>query len=111
MLAQCVTAGVLFGAGDVIAQQAIEKRGWAKHDVRSHCISLDDILRLLSLDGLYFYRNVLHLQLPVPVYIDCAHSKAYLLRRCSLRVYYDEVVPRPRKATVRKSNEGCYLAG
>ena len=34
MLAQCVTAGVLFGTGDVIAQQAIEKRGWAKHDVR-----------------------------------------------------------------------------
>lgn len=34
MLAQCLTAGVLFGAGDVIAQQAIEKRGWTKHDVR-----------------------------------------------------------------------------
>ncbi|KAK7037668.1 Protein required for ethanol metabolism [Paramarasmius palmivorus] len=27
MLAQCATAGFLFGAGDVIAQQAVEKRG------------------------------------------------------------------------------------
>ena len=32
MSTQCVTAAVLFGAGDIIAQQAIEKRG-AEHDV------------------------------------------------------------------------------
>nr|GAT50806.1 predicted protein [Mycena chlorophos] len=32
MLAQCVTAAVLFGAGDVIAQQAVERRG-SEHDL------------------------------------------------------------------------------
>lgn len=32
LLASCGTAAVLFGAGDVIAQQAVEKRG-NKHDV------------------------------------------------------------------------------
>jgi protein Mpv17 len=32
MLAQCSTALVLFGAGDIIAQQAIEKQG-RNHDV------------------------------------------------------------------------------
>lgn len=32
MLAQCTTAAVLFGTGDVIAQQAVEKRG-RNHDV------------------------------------------------------------------------------
>ncbi|KII83865.1 hypothetical protein PLICRDRAFT_179905 [Plicaturopsis crispa FD-325 SS-3] len=31
MLAQCATAAVLFGAGDVIAQQAVERRG-REHD-------------------------------------------------------------------------------
>jgi hypothetical protein len=34
MLVQCLTAGVMFGAGDVIAQQAVEKKGWKQHDVR-----------------------------------------------------------------------------
>jgi hypothetical protein len=33
MVAQCATAAVLFGAGDVIAQQVIEKKG-KEHDVR-----------------------------------------------------------------------------
>ncbi|TEB31745.1 hypothetical protein FA13DRAFT_341993 [Coprinellus micaceus] len=32
MLVQCITAGVMFGAGDVIAQQAVEKKGWKQHD-------------------------------------------------------------------------------
>jgi hypothetical protein len=32
-LASCTTAAILFGVGDVIAQQAIEKRG-KQHDVR-----------------------------------------------------------------------------
>jgi protein Mpv17 len=32
MIAQCATAAVLFGAGDVIAQQAVEKKG-KQHDV------------------------------------------------------------------------------
>src|SRR6202041_306741 len=36
MIAQCGTAAVLFGAGDVIAQQAIEKKGLKGHDVRLH---------------------------------------------------------------------------
>ncbi|KAJ7099897.1 hypothetical protein B0H15DRAFT_817972 [Mycena belliarum] len=31
MLAQCATAAVLFGAGDIIAQQAVERRG-KEHD-------------------------------------------------------------------------------
>lgn len=34
MATQCATATVLFGAGDIIAQQAIEKRGIRGHDVR-----------------------------------------------------------------------------
>lgn len=33
MLAQCATSAVLFGASDVVAQQAVEKRGWGSHDV------------------------------------------------------------------------------
>lgn len=33
MITQCVTAAVLFGAGDVIAQQAVEGRG-KHHDVK-----------------------------------------------------------------------------
>jgi hypothetical protein len=33
MIAQCVTSAVLFGTGDVIAQQAIEKKGLKNHDV------------------------------------------------------------------------------
>ncbi|TFK18050.1 hypothetical protein FA15DRAFT_604050 [Coprinopsis marcescibilis] len=32
MLVQCVTAAGLFGAGDIIAQQAVEKKGWKEHD-------------------------------------------------------------------------------
>ncbi|KAK0460093.1 uncharacterized protein EV420DRAFT_1534994 [Desarmillaria tabescens] len=32
MLAQCGTAAILFGTGDIIAQQAIEKRGFRQHD-------------------------------------------------------------------------------
>jgi hypothetical protein len=35
MVAQCGTAAVLFGTGDLIAQQAIEKKGLKGHDVRS----------------------------------------------------------------------------
>lgn len=38
MATQCVTAGILFGTGDVIAQQIIEKQG-KKHDVRPSQIS------------------------------------------------------------------------
>lgn len=34
MATQCATATVLFGAGDIIAQQTIEKRGVKGHDVR-----------------------------------------------------------------------------
>jgi hypothetical protein len=34
MLVQCATASFLFSAGDVIAQQGIEKRG-INHDVRN----------------------------------------------------------------------------
>ena len=32
MITQCITASILFGAGDVVAQQAIEGRG-KSHDV------------------------------------------------------------------------------
>ena len=32
MMTQCITAAVLFGAGDVIAQQAVEGKG-REHDV------------------------------------------------------------------------------
>ncbi|EKM57295.1 uncharacterized protein PHACADRAFT_254989 [Phanerochaete carnosa HHB-10118-sp] len=32
MVGQCATSAVLFGASDVVAQQAVEKRGLAKHD-------------------------------------------------------------------------------
>ena len=34
MFGQCATSGVLFGASDIVAQHAVEKRGLAKHDVR-----------------------------------------------------------------------------
>ncbi|PBK95850.1 hypothetical protein ARMGADRAFT_1010757 [Armillaria gallica] len=33
MLAQCGTAALLFGTGDIIAQQLIEKKGLRRHDV------------------------------------------------------------------------------
>ncbi|KIP02680.1 hypothetical protein PHLGIDRAFT_32113 [Phlebiopsis gigantea 11061_1 CR5-6] len=32
MLAQCATSGVLFGLSDVVAQQAVEQKGFSKHD-------------------------------------------------------------------------------
>jgi hypothetical protein len=32
MMTQCITAAVLFGTGDIIAQQAVEGKG-RKHDV------------------------------------------------------------------------------
>ena len=35
MITQCITAAVLFGAGDIVAQQAIEGKG-KEHDV-SRC--------------------------------------------------------------------------
>ncbi len=34
MLAQCGTAALLFGTGDIIAQQLIEKKGLRRYDVR-----------------------------------------------------------------------------
>ena len=40
MITQCVTAGVLFGAGDIIAQQAVEGKG-KDYDV-STCAVLSD---------------------------------------------------------------------
>lgn len=33
LLTQAVTTAVLFGAGDVIAQQAVDKKGLEKHDL------------------------------------------------------------------------------
>lgn len=33
-LTQCLSSAVLFGAGDVLAQEAVEKRGWERYDVR-----------------------------------------------------------------------------
>jgi hypothetical protein len=38
MIAQCATSAVLFGAGDIIAQQAVERKQ-AQHDVRSMLVS------------------------------------------------------------------------
>jgi hypothetical protein len=35
MLTQCATAAVLFGTGDVVAQQIVEKKG-KEHDVRKY---------------------------------------------------------------------------
>ena len=40
MITQCATAGVLFGAGDIIAQQAVEGKG-KDYDV-STCAVLSD---------------------------------------------------------------------
>jgi hypothetical protein len=34
-MVQCVTAAGLFGAGDVIAQQLVERKGLKGHDVSS----------------------------------------------------------------------------
>jgi hypothetical protein len=45
MLAQCATAGFLFGFGDVIAQQLVEGRG-KDHDVSYRAVSL--LVHLLS---------------------------------------------------------------
>ncbi|KAI7895880.1 uncharacterized protein EV154DRAFT_494064 [Mucor mucedo] len=33
ILVQCASTAILFGAGDVIAQQIVEKQGWKNHDV------------------------------------------------------------------------------
>ncbi|KAK0244646.1 hypothetical protein EDD85DRAFT_206943 [Armillaria nabsnona] len=35
MLAQCGTAALFFGTGDIIAQQLIKKKGLRRHDARS----------------------------------------------------------------------------
>ena len=40
MITQCVTAGVLFGAGDIIAQQAVEGKG-KDHDVNISAVLND----------------------------------------------------------------------
>lgn len=42
MIAQSATAAFLFGAGDIIAQQAIERQG-NKHDVRYTFCGSDDL--------------------------------------------------------------------
>lgn len=42
MIAQSATAAFLFGAGDVIAQQAIEHQG-KNHDVRCYHRDLDEL--------------------------------------------------------------------
>lgn len=33
LLTQAVTTAVLFGAGDTLAQQAVERKGFEKHDL------------------------------------------------------------------------------
>ena len=45
MATQCVTGAVLFGAGDVIAQQAIEKQDGRKYDVRWSSIRVSVLFR------------------------------------------------------------------
>lgn len=50
MLVQCLTAAVMFGAGDVIAQQAVEGKG-KDHDVSVYLAVLADILVLFSIRG------------------------------------------------------------
>ncbi|EIM91828.1 uncharacterized protein STEHIDRAFT_70249 [Stereum hirsutum FP-91666 SS1] len=40
-LTQCLSSAVLFGAGDVLAQEAVEKRGWERYDpIRTLRLSL-----------------------------------------------------------------------
>jgi hypothetical protein len=55
MMTQCITAAVLFGAGDVIAQQAVEGKG-RKHDV-SGVFSVYGF-RVLQARGHLFYIHI-----------------------------------------------------
>ena len=52
MIAQCGTAAVLFGSGDLIAQQAIEKKGLKGHDVRALLSPFLAILWRSSMEGM-----------------------------------------------------------
>lgn len=46
ILVQSLSTAVLFGAGDVIAQQIVEKQGWEKHD-------LQRTLRMTTFGGVF----------------------------------------------------------
>jgi hypothetical protein len=56
MLAQCGTAGFLFGAGDIIAQQTFEKKG-KDHDVSIACevynLLLVDLILIVLFRGIF----------------------------------------------------------
>lgn len=97
MLAQCLTAGVLFGAGDVIAQQGIEKRGWKQHDVSRQ----STVTSLLTKDTILasFYASA------------CSDSTHHVLWDCALRTHHDKMVSRPWPITVCKPNARCSLEG
>lgn len=97
MLAQCLTAGVLFGAGDVIAQQGIEKRGWKQHDVSRQ----PTVTRLFTKDTILasFYASA------------CSDSTHHVLRDCALRTHHDKMVSRPWPITICKPNARRSLEG
>lgn len=62
-LTQCLSSAVLFGAGDVLAQEAVEKRGWERYDVRfaPFILSLSTIAtsHILSSSKKNWWNNIL----------------------------------------------------
>jgi len=60
MSTQMTSAAVLFGLGDVLAQQGVEQKGWRNHDVRQLCFPLARssfiiFFKLLRTSRLAFY--------------------------------------------------------
>lgn len=94
MAAQCATSAVLFGAGDLIAQQGIEKKGLKGHDVRRpSCIFsvvelANGCIALVGTDG-----------------------TTDVLRGCLLRANDDQVVSAPQQDPVPQCHEGDRLSG
>ena len=88
MVAQCGTSALLFGSGDLIAQQGIEKKGFKNHDVRS------------SLSMHTTFSNT------VPVGTYRPHN---ILRRFPLWTRHHKVVPVLISSPVLQPNEEGHL--
>jgi hypothetical protein len=104
MLTQCATAAVLFGAGDVIAQQAFEMKG-ASHEVHTLKFEQSDSTNALicSMPG----RRVCPFMVVSPA-VACGNCRCIFKSALSghFRANHDKVVPMVGRYQVQEPMEG-----